>query len=97
MLPEGTGGLDGQLNFNAFQGYTLTGRECIEPTCGEREKIMPDGSCKKCDSFSVVSSDGRQCEMPECEFNERVELDGSCVKCEPYSKVSDDRLTCEDP
>lgn len=79
MLPEGTGGLDGQLNLGAFDGFTLSGRECIVPTCGEREKIMPDGSCNKCEAFSVVSSDGRQCEMPDCEFNERVESDGSCV------------------
>jgi hypothetical protein len=74
------GGLDGQLNLDRLAGFDHLGaRECIAPKCGEREKIMPDGSCYPCEDFTVVSEDGRQCQMPECSFNEFVEMDGFCA------------------
>jgi len=47
----------------------LGARECVKPKCGDREKVMPDGSCEKCDDFTVVSADKKECEMPKCDFN----------------------------
>lgn len=97
LLPEGMGGVNGQFSSGAVSGINSGARECIEPTCGVREKINPDGSCSKCDEFTVVSSDGRQCVMPDCAFNEKVEMDGTCTICEPYTRVTSDRLFCEIP
>jgi len=75
-----------------FETVVTGGKGCARPGCGDREKIMLDGSCQVCDLWTVVDEDGTGCVMPECMFNEVVNMDGTCEACDPYTRVSDTRI-----
>jgi hypothetical protein len=72
-------------------------RECVVPECKDREKIMPDGSCQKCEENTILSGDKKKCLIPNCDFDEYIENDGSCSRCEPYTRVTSNLLGCEVP
>ena len=53
-------------------------KSCVDPVCKDRERIMPDGSCKPCEPFTVSSLDKKECIEPVCDYHMKILENGSC-------------------
>lgn len=76
LIKAGSSGTKGTATTAASAVRTaikkINSRECVRPECGERERILSDGTCEKCAENTIVTPDKKQCIIPDCKENEFI-------------------------
>ena len=63
------------------------GSECGSDTCTKRQKLLPNGKCDECPSYTKVSKNGKDCDEEACNNRQKLKSDGYCELCPPYFHV----------
>ena len=58
--------------------------------CYEREKLLTDGTCEICPSFTALDFDGKNCSPKMCNPRERLLENGFCETCDAYYETDPD-------
>ncbi len=59
---------------------------CVADKCRDNYKLLVDGTCQECETYTHLSENGKYCSSDTCSALQKLLPSGKCEDCDPFTR-----------